>query len=802
MVNLFELAAKITLDKKDFDSGLKESEGRMSKFGAGISKALKATVAVSGAAVAAGAAAFAKITGSALNAVGDLEQGLGGSEAVFGEWAEFIKDQANSAAESLGLSATEYLATANKMGSLLQGVGYSQMDAAKLASDAMQRAADVASIMGIDVSAAMESITGAMKGNFQMMDNLGVAINDTTLKAYAASKGMQKSAIDNLTTQQKVGLALELFMSKSEYAMGNYAKENDTLAGSMTTLKAAWNNFLSGAGGENAPEILGRSIDRTADIVVKSLSDIVPRLSKGLSKVLSTVGTKMPQLMETLMPGIETGAGALIDMLGDALPYLLQTAVNLVPSVVSGLGKVFTKVAQKAPEMLKSLWSGLKNAGKQIGGMIFGMDGDNVKWPTWEDVKGYAAAAWDGIKNGVKNIGSWAGKLIFGEDENGEVKWPTWDDVKNAAAAAWDKIKEGASTLGGLIFGKTGDGKVNWPTWKEVGEKAREAWNGIVAEAAKLTGLIFGDTDSAGINLDGLKEKWLSLKQTVENNAVDFLSGLTGANEEDVRNVLTGITEILGNIITLPAQIVENWGSIQGFFTDMWTAISTEVTNAWNAVSQWFVSKYDAIASAWQSVSEFFTSIWNGVKSVIDNAFSAVNSWLDANTPAAIKNAWADIKGFFVDIWDGITGAVNSAIAAIQNFLGLNAQAQEQKFTVGDQEYADPLGATNGLTGDQLSELSNWYSGSHAKGLGYVPYDGYRSILHRGEMVLNRSRADAYRNGQAGFDVSAFMNQMFSVVKGAMEAANISMNMDGQKVAQNTSERQSADEMAWRFAIG
>lgn len=798
MVNLFELAAKITLDKKDFDNGLKESEGRMSKFGAGISKALKATVAVSGAAVAAGAAAFAKITGSALNAVGDLEQGLGGSEAVFGEWAEFIKDQANSAAESLGLSATEYLATANKMGSLLQGVGYSQMDAAKLASDAMQRAADVASIMGIDVSAAMESITGAMKGNFTMMDNLGVAINDTTLKAYAASKGMKKSAIDNLTTQQKVGLALELFMSKSEYAMGNYAKENDTLAGSMTTLKAAWNNFLSGAGGENAPEILGRSIDRTADIVVKSISEIVPRLSKGLSKVLSTVGTKMPQLMETLMPGIETGAGALIDMLGDALPYLLQTAVNLVPSVVSGLGKVFTKVAQKAPEMLKSLGNGLKNAGKQIGGMIFGMDGDNVKWPTWEDVKGYAAVAWEGIKNGVKNIGSWAGKLIFGEDENGEVKWPTWDDVKNAAAAAWDKIKEGASTLGGLIFGKTGDGKVNWPTWKEVGQKAREAWDGIVAEAAKLTGLIFGDSDSAGINLDGLKEKWLSLKQTVENNAVDFLSGLTGANEEDVRNVLTGITEILENIITLPAKIVENWGSIQGFFTEMWTAISTEVTNAWNAVSQWFVSKYDAIASAWQSVSEFFTGIWNGVKSVIDNAFGAVNSWLDANTPAAIKNAWADIKGFFVDIWDGITGAVNSAIAAIQNFLGLNAQAQEQKFTVGDQEYLDPMGVLGGVHLDAPIPLD----GSHAKGLSYVPKNGYRAILHRGEMVLNRSRADAYRNGQTGFDVPAFMNQMFSVVKGAMEAANISMNMDGQKVAQNTSERQSADEMAWRFAIG
>ena len=43
------------------------------------------------------------------------------------------------------------------------------------------RAADVASIMGIDVD-AVEAVAGAAKGNFTMMDNLGVAINDTSLK--------------------------------------------------------------------------------------------------------------------------------------------------------------------------------------------------------------------------------------------------------------------------------------------------------------------------------------------------------------------------------------------------------------------------------------------------------------------------------------------------------------------------------------------------------------------------------------------------------------------------------------------
>ena len=39
--------------------------------------------------------------------------------------------------------------------------------------------------MGIDTAAALESVTGAAKGNFTMMDNLGVAMNATTLEAYA-----------------------------------------------------------------------------------------------------------------------------------------------------------------------------------------------------------------------------------------------------------------------------------------------------------------------------------------------------------------------------------------------------------------------------------------------------------------------------------------------------------------------------------------------------------------------------------------------------------------------------------------
>ena len=72
---------------------------------------------------------------------------------------------------------------------MFQGSGLDQQRSLDLSVQAMQRAADVASIMGIDQADALEAVTGAAKGNYTMMDNLGVAMNATTLGAYAQAQG-------------------------------------------------------------------------------------------------------------------------------------------------------------------------------------------------------------------------------------------------------------------------------------------------------------------------------------------------------------------------------------------------------------------------------------------------------------------------------------------------------------------------------------------------------------------------------------------------------------------------------------
>lgn len=71
----------------------------------------------------------------------ELEQNLGGTVAVFDKFAKTVQGNAEEAYRNMGLSASEYMATANKMGSLFQGSGLKQDRALKLTTDAMQRAA-------------------------------------------------------------------------------------------------------------------------------------------------------------------------------------------------------------------------------------------------------------------------------------------------------------------------------------------------------------------------------------------------------------------------------------------------------------------------------------------------------------------------------------------------------------------------------------------------------------------------------------------------------------------------------------
>lgn len=330
-----EIKFKVNLDSN-------EANNKLSKF-ANVGKTAFKGVSI---AIGTTATALGGLVMKSVQMQGDLEQQLGGSEAVFEQFAETIQKKGAEAYRVMGLSQNDYLATANKMGSLMQGSGLSVEKSMNLSTQAMQRASDVASVMGIDISAAMESIAGAAKGNFTMMDNLGVAMNDTTLNAYALEKGIGKTT-QQMTNAEKVELAMQMFLEKTSKYAGNYAKENETFAGSFTTLKASIENFMSGAGDINS---VVDSVMSFVDILVQSIGTMSPKLVEGIVGLINGIVPQLPTLLQKLLPVIISGAIDLIQGLVQALP-------SLIPVLMNGIVQAFTGIVQILPELIQALLS-------------------------------------------------------------------------------------------------------------------------------------------------------------------------------------------------------------------------------------------------------------------------------------------------------------------------------------------------------------------------------------------------------------------------------------------------------------
>lgn len=338
-------------------------------FGSNLISTVKGIIAAAG---------IGKMIGDAINQGAEFEQNLGGTEAVFGKFAKNVQDSATTAYKNMGMSASEYMATANKMGSLFQGSGMEQEKALNLTTQAMQRAADVASVMGIDTSAAMEAIAGAAKNNFTMMDNLGVAMNATSIEAYALQKGLNFKW-NTATEAQKAEVAMQMFFERTSQYAGNFKREsNETFSGSFNALKSSWENVLAalttGSGletalagmsgsitafAENAAKMLGNLFGQIPDFLMNTLDKIAPQMgplaADTISKFIDGAIAMVPKLAVIAVEMI----GQLANGLTNNLPKIVEKAMEIAAVIPETIIKILPKLAEVAVSIINNLTKGL-----------------------------------------------------------------------------------------------------------------------------------------------------------------------------------------------------------------------------------------------------------------------------------------------------------------------------------------------------------------------------------------------------------------------------------------------------------
>lgn len=298
-----------------------------------------------------------------VNAYAELEQNIGGSEAVFGEYAKAVQGYAADAYKTMATTQSDYLATANKMGALFQGSGLTAQRSMELTTQAMQRAADMASVMGIDTQSALDAVTGAAKGNYTMMDNLGVAMNATTLDAYAMSKGYE-TAFNKMSNAEKAEIAMQYFFENTSKYAGNFEREaTETISGSLGQLTAAVQTWVAGLGNASADVThLTQNIVDAFNSVVANVTPVVQNIISQLpvvvQAVIPAITALFPQLLQTAFELV----GTLADGVLSSLPQLIDTAIPLIVGFIEEIVNNLDKIIDTGIDVLMALINGIINA--------------------------------------------------------------------------------------------------------------------------------------------------------------------------------------------------------------------------------------------------------------------------------------------------------------------------------------------------------------------------------------------------------------------------------------------------------
>ena len=409
-MELFKLFGTIAVNNSDANKALDETTDNAEKthskmssvFGKIGNAALEMGKVVAKAAAATTAAAtagFAALTKASVESYAEYEQLVGGVETLFGAGGASLRqyaaeqgttvkevakeyenlmnaqntvfDNAANAYKTAGLSANEYMETVTSFSaSLLQSLGGDTQQAAEMADMAITDMADNANKMGTSMESIQNAYQGFAKQNYTMLDNLKLGYGGTKeemqrlLEDATAISGVEY----DISSYADIVDAIHVVQTEMGIT-GTTAKEaSTTIQGSVSSMKAAWTNFLTGMADEDQDfgaltDNLVNSVVTVAENLAPRLVETVPRLLEGLKQVAISLASHLPELIGEMFPGAEEGVASLMEaiqgtistLVDDVLPVVFQTITQLLPPLLQIASEVLPMIAGIIKEILPAI---------------------------------------------------------------------------------------------------------------------------------------------------------------------------------------------------------------------------------------------------------------------------------------------------------------------------------------------------------------------------------------------------------------------------------------------------------------
>ena len=593
------------------------------------STSLKAVGAIG----AAGVTAFSALTKSALDGVGSLEQNIGGVNKLFEDSADIVIKNSKKAFNTAGMSANEYMENVTGFAaSLVSGLGGDTKKAAEIADIAIRDMSDNANTFGSDIESIKNAYQGFAKQNYTMLDNLKLGFGGSAdgmaklINKYGEFDGALEVTAKSVKDVPFDEMIKAIHNAQVEMNIaGTTSKEAaDTIEGSMASAKAAWENFLSGAG---SVDDFVSALTGAVGQIGKNLVEIVPRLAEGLSQLIEQLGPYIVPMVQELLPALTDGALALINGLLSNIPVLLPTLTELAIQIVSSIAST---IAENGPEILEGLKGAFESIATSLTTMFPGLQP---------------------LVDSFKDIWESAGHLVDALIPLAESVFPILVSVAGSVFQAFEKLVSSISPLVESLL----------PALNSVVAFLVEHMDGVLAV---VTAVVAG----------------FMAFQTVEF-VIGFIEGVqTAFAALNLVMSLNPISLIIGLIAALVAAFIYLWNNCDGFrefWINLWDKVKEVVSNAVESVLNWVKSlperimvklteiKNQVIAfknlminKAKETAENFVKNLVDGIKELPDkfkeSAHNVVEGFING-----IKEKIQSAKDTIKDFADGIFSGFN-----------------------------------------------------------------------------------------------------------------------------------------------